>query len=110
MNGSWWLQTQLSTSIWPTVIWEPTLLLKFQEPPRGGAIRWEQALLVLYPGPGPQVTVTGTGLQGTQVLESGMGPSPNSRLVGVYKDLPNRRVPGVSSTQGSLPVWDGCAW
>ena len=93
------------------MIWEPTLLLKYQEPPRGGAIRWEQALLVLYPGPGPQVTVTGTGLQGTQVRESGMGPSRDSRLVGVYKDLPNRRVPGVTSTQGSLlPVWDGCAW
>ncbi|KAL6063121.1 hypothetical protein STEG23_037773 [Scotinomys teguina] len=50
------------------VIWEPTLLLKFQEPPPGGASCWEQALLVLYPGPGPQVTVSGAGLQGTQNL------------------------------------------
>lgn len=65
-------ETQLSPIF--AVIWEPQLLLKFQEPPPGGASRWEQALLVLYPGPGPQVTVTGAGLQGTQVPETGVGP------------------------------------
>ncbi|XP_075831541.1 muellerian-inhibiting factor [Microtus pennsylvanicus] len=66
------------------VIWEPTLLLKFQEPPRGGAIRWEQALLVLYPGPGPQVTVTGTGLQGTQNL----CPTRDTRYLVLVVDFP----------------------
>jgi hypothetical protein len=60
---------------------------------------------VLYPGPGPQVTVTGTGLRGTQVPETGMGPSPNSLLVEV---VPNGRVGGVRSTPGRLfPVWQG---
>ncbi|XP_042553227.1 muellerian-inhibiting factor [Dipodomys spectabilis] len=48
------------------VTWEPTLSLRFQEPPLGEASPMEQALLVLYPGPGPEVTVTGTGLQGIQ--------------------------------------------
>ncbi|XP_041525935.1 muellerian-inhibiting factor [Microtus oregoni] len=66
------------------VIWEPTLLLKFQEPPRGGAIRWEQALLVLYPGPGPQVTVTGTGLQCTQNL----CPTRDTRYLVLVVDFP----------------------
>ncbi|CAO2641374.1 Muellerian-inhibiting factor [Lemmus lemmus] len=66
------------------VIWEPMLLLKFQEPPRGGAIRWEQALLVLYPGPGPQVTVTGTGLQGTQNL----CPTRDTRYLVLAVDFP----------------------
>ncbi|XP_036874186.1 muellerian-inhibiting factor isoform X1 [Manis javanica] len=49
------------------VTWEPTPSLRFQEPPPGGA-RPELALLVLYPGPGPQVTVTGAGLLGAQNL------------------------------------------
>ncbi|XP_057628464.1 muellerian-inhibiting factor-like [Chionomys nivalis] len=66
------------------VMWEPTLLLKFQEPPRGGAIRWERALLVLYPGPGPQVTVTGTGLQGTQNL----CPTRDTRYLVLVVDIP----------------------
>ncbi|XP_038173644.1 muellerian-inhibiting factor [Arvicola amphibius] len=66
------------------VIWEPTLLLKFQEPPSGGAIRWEQALLVLYPGPGPQVTVIGTGLQGTQNL----CPTRDTRYLVLAVDFP----------------------
>ncbi|KAI4541460.1 hypothetical protein MG293_008602 [Ovis ammon polii] len=50
------------------VTWEPTPLLRFQEPPPGGASPPELALLVLYPGPGLEVTVTGAGLPGTQSL------------------------------------------
>nr|ATZ76151.1 anti-Mullerian hormone [Canis lupus familiaris] len=50
------------------VTWEPALSLKFQEPPPGGASPLELALLVLYPGPGPEVAVTGAGLPGTQNL------------------------------------------
>ncbi|KAM4887457.1 muellerian-inhibiting factor [Thomomys bottae] len=48
------------------VTWEPALSLRFQEPSLGEASPMEQALLVLYPGPGPEVTVTGAGLQGIQ--------------------------------------------
>ncbi|XP_050995643.1 muellerian-inhibiting factor [Acomys russatus] len=66
------------------VIWEPRLLLKFQEPPAGEARSWEQALLVLYPGPGPQVTVTGTGLQGTQNL----CPTRDTRYLVLAVDFP----------------------
>ncbi|XP_069901458.1 muellerian-inhibiting factor isoform X1 [Globicephala melas] len=54
----------------PTVLaavtWEPTPSLRFQEPPPGGASPEELALMVLYPGPGPEVTVTGAGLPGAQ--------------------------------------------
>ncbi|ELR61770.1 Muellerian-inhibiting factor [Bos mutus] len=50
------------------VTWEPTPLLRFQEPPPGGASPPELALLVVYPGPGLEVTVTGAGLPGTQSL------------------------------------------
>ena len=60
-----------------TVTWEPALSLKFQEPPPGGASPLELALLVLYPGPGPEVAVTGAGLPGTQVPGLGWGsPCP----------------------------------
>ncbi|XP_066199050.1 muellerian-inhibiting factor [Saccopteryx leptura] len=48
------------------VTWEPTPSLSFQEPPSGEISPGELALLVLYPGPGPEVTVTGAGLLGTQ--------------------------------------------
>ncbi|KAM8765090.1 muellerian-inhibiting factor [Rhynchonycteris naso] len=48
------------------VTWEPTPSLRFQEPPSGEISPEELALLVLYPGPGPEVTVTGAGLLGTQ--------------------------------------------
>ncbi|KAL2764146.1 muellerian-inhibiting factor preproprotein, partial [Daubentonia madagascariensis] len=41
------------------VTWEPTPSLRFQEPPPGEASPPELALLVLYPGHGPEVTVTG---------------------------------------------------
>ncbi|XP_012291262.2 muellerian-inhibiting factor [Aotus nancymaae] len=50
------------------VTWEPTPSLRFQEPPPGGAGPPELALLVLYPGPGPEVTVTRAGLLGSQSL------------------------------------------
>ncbi|XP_059948394.1 muellerian-inhibiting factor isoform X2 [Mesoplodon densirostris] len=50
------------------VTWEPTPSLRFQEPPPGGANPEELALMVLYPGPGPEVTVTGAGLPGAQSL------------------------------------------
>ncbi|XP_029772261.1 muellerian-inhibiting factor [Suricata suricatta] len=50
------------------VTWEPAPSLKFQEPPAGGDRSLELAVLVLYPGPGPEVTVTGAGLPGAQNL------------------------------------------
>ncbi|XP_008985195.4 muellerian-inhibiting factor isoform X2 [Callithrix jacchus] len=50
------------------VTWEPTPSLRFQEPPPGGAGPPELALLVLYPGPGPEVTVMRAGLLGSQSL------------------------------------------
>ncbi|XP_036168778.1 muellerian-inhibiting factor isoform X2 [Myotis myotis] len=50
------------------VTWEPTPSLRFQEPPSGEISPSEMALLVLYPGSGPEVTVTGAGLLGTQSL------------------------------------------
>lgn len=49
------------------VTWEPTPSLRFQEPPPGEISTPERALLVLYPGPGPEVTVMGAGLLDTQV-------------------------------------------
>lgn len=49
------------------VTWEPTPSLRFQEPPTGEISPLELALLVLYPGPGPEVTVMGAGLLGAQV-------------------------------------------
>uniref|UniRef100_A0A8D2DMI5 Muellerian-inhibiting factor n=1 Tax=Sciurus vulgaris TaxID=55149 RepID=A0A8D2DMI5_SCIVU len=49
------------------VTWEPAPSLRFQEPPAGASPQ-EQALLVLYPGPGPEVTVAGAGLPGAQGL------------------------------------------
>ncbi|XP_005083342.1 muellerian-inhibiting factor isoform X1 [Mesocricetus auratus] len=85
--GAWLGETggqQLLVLHLAEVIWEPTLLLKFQEPPHGGASRWEQALLVLYPGPGPQVTVTGAGLQGTQSL----CPTRDTRYLVLAVDFP----------------------
>ncbi|XP_021504525.1 muellerian-inhibiting factor [Meriones unguiculatus] len=72
------------------VLWEPTLLLKFQAPPPGEARPWEQALLVLYPGPGPQVTVTGAGLQGPQSL----CPTPDTRFLVLAVDFPERAWSG----------------
>lgn len=63
------------------VMWEPTLSLRFQEPPPGESPP-ELALLVLYPGPGPEVTVTGAGLLGTQVL-------------GLYRGLPQPQEPSL---------------
>lgn len=67
-----WLRCLPSSLVLAAVTWEPTPLLRFQEPPPGGASPPELALLVLYPGPGLEVTVTGAGLPGTQVPGSGM--------------------------------------
>ncbi|KAB0391916.1 hypothetical protein E2I00_002134, partial [Balaenoptera physalus] len=47
--------------------WGPRDLATFAEPPPGGASPEELALMVLYPGPGPEITVTGAGLPGAQV-------------------------------------------
>ncbi|XP_008835330.1 muellerian-inhibiting factor [Nannospalax galili] len=66
------------------VTWEPTLLLRFQEPPPRTANPGEQALLVLYPGHGPEVTVTGAGLQGTQSL----CPTGDTRYLVLAVDTP----------------------
>ena len=91
------------------MIWEPKLLLKFQQPPPGGASRWEQALLVLYPGPGPQVTVTGAGLQGTQVPETAWAHPPTALWLKAGGEVvPNgSRLVGLEYTWESVPSRDG---
>ncbi|XP_053436969.1 muellerian-inhibiting factor isoform X2 [Nycticebus coucang] len=66
------------------VIWEPILSLRFQEPPLGGAGPPELALLVLYTGRGPEVTVAGAGLPGTQSL----CPSRDTRYLALALDRP----------------------
>uniref|UniRef100_A0A2R8ZH40 TGF-beta family profile domain-containing protein n=1 Tax=Pan paniscus TaxID=9597 RepID=A0A2R8ZH40_PANPA len=66
------------------VTWEPTPSLRFQEPPPGGAGPPELALLVLYPGPGPEVTVTRAGLPGAQSL----CPSRDTRYLVLAVDRP----------------------
>ncbi|XP_069353993.1 muellerian-inhibiting factor [Eulemur rufifrons] len=66
------------------VTWEPTPSLRFQEPPPGGASPPELALLVLYPGHGPEVTVTGAGLLGAQSL----CPSRDTRYLALVLDRP----------------------
>ena len=80
------------------VTWEPTPSLRFQEPPPGQSPP-ELALLVLYPGPGPEVTVTGAGLLGTQVL-------------GLCRALPQPQEPSPVAGEGGgffvfffLTVW-----
>ncbi|XP_074240937.1 muellerian-inhibiting factor isoform X1 [Saimiri boliviensis] len=65
------------------VTWEPTPSLRFQEPPPGGASPPELALLVLYPGPGPEVTVTRAGLLGSQVPGVSWGTFPEAAGVWV---------------------------
>ncbi|XP_046494283.1 muellerian-inhibiting factor [Equus quagga] len=78
------------------VMWEPTPSLRFQEPPSGGASPPEPALLVLYAGPGPKVTVTGAGLPGAQSL----CPSPDTRYLALAVDHPAWawRHPGLTLT------------
>ncbi|XP_011286375.3 muellerian-inhibiting factor [Felis catus] len=78
------------------VTWEPTPSLKFQEPPPGGAGPLELAMLVLYPGPGPEVTVTGAGLPGTQSLCQ----SRDTRYLVLAVDHPEGawRSPGLTLT------------
>ncbi|XP_037680069.1 muellerian-inhibiting factor [Choloepus didactylus] len=66
------------------VVWEPTPALRFQEPPPGAAGHPELALLVLYPGPGPEVTVTGAGLPSAQSL----CPSGDTRYLALAVDHP----------------------
>ncbi|XP_004441480.1 PREDICTED: muellerian-inhibiting factor [Ceratotherium simum simum] len=78
------------------VTWEPTPSLRFQQPPPGGAGPLEPALLVLYPGPGPEVTVIGAGLQGAQ----GLCPSRDTRYLALAVDRPAGawRGPGLALT------------
>lgn len=66
------------------VTWEPTPSLRFQEPPPGEISSPELALLVLYPGPGPEVTVTGAGLPSAQSLCL----SGNTRYLALAMDHP----------------------
>ncbi|KAM6167777.1 muellerian-inhibiting factor [Erethizon dorsatum] len=68
------------------VMWDPTPSLRFQEPPPGAATPWEQAVLVLYPGPGPEVTVTGAGLPTAQSLCL----TPDTRYLVLVVDRPER--------------------
>uniref|UniRef100_A0A8C2V7H6 Muellerian-inhibiting factor n=1 Tax=Chinchilla lanigera TaxID=34839 RepID=A0A8C2V7H6_CHILA len=68
------------------VMWDPTPSLRFQEPPPGAASPLEQAVLVLYPGPGPEVTVTGAGLPAAQSL----CPTPDTRYLVLVVDHPER--------------------
>ncbi|XP_054984633.1 muellerian-inhibiting factor [Sorex araneus] len=67
------------------VTWDPAPALRFQEPPLGAASPPELALLVLYPGPGPEVTVTGAGLRGTQKL----CPSGDTRYLALALERPS---------------------
>ncbi|XP_004689435.1 PREDICTED: muellerian-inhibiting factor [Condylura cristata] len=78
------------------VTWKPTPSLRFQEPPPGGPSSPELALLVLYPGPSPEVTVTGAGLPGTQSL----CPSLDTRYLALVVDHPAEawRGPGLTLT------------
>lgn len=65
------------------VTWEPAPSLRFQEPPPGEISSPELALLVLYPGPGPEVTVTGAGLPSAQVTGwRGISPPPGALTQG----------------------------
>uniref|UniRef100_A0A8C5LDF7 Muellerian-inhibiting factor n=1 Tax=Jaculus jaculus TaxID=51337 RepID=A0A8C5LDF7_JACJA len=82
------------------VTWEPTLLLRFQEPSPGGASPGAQALLVVYPGPGPAVAVTGAGLRGVQSL----CPIRDTRFLAMVVDHPEEAWsrPGLTLTLQSL--------
>ncbi|XP_007641448.2 muellerian-inhibiting factor isoform X1 [Cricetulus griseus] len=106
--GAWLGETggqQLLVLHLAEVKWEPTLLLKFQEPPHGGDSSWEQALLVLYPGPGPQVTVTGAGLQGTQNL----CPTRDTRYLVLAVDSPAGAWSGPGLALTLQPLREGAA-
>ncbi|XP_026270517.2 muellerian-inhibiting factor, partial [Urocitellus parryii] len=84
------------------VTWEPVPSLRFQEPP-GGASPHEQALLVLYPGPGPEVTVTGAGLPGAQ----GLCPTHNTRYLVLAVDRPAEAWSSSGLTLTLRPHGDG---
>lgn len=106
--GAWLGETggqQLLVLHLAEVKWEPTLLLKFQEPPHGGDSSWEQALLVLYPGPGPQVTVTGAGLQATQNL----CPTRDTRYLVLAVDSPAGAWSGPGLALTLQPLREGAA-
>ncbi|XP_004632990.1 muellerian-inhibiting factor [Octodon degus] len=68
------------------VMWSSTPSLRFQEPPPGAASPPEQAVMVLYPGPGPEVTVTGAGLTAAQSLCR----TPDTRYLVLVVDHPER--------------------
>uniref|UniRef100_A0A0P6JH04 Muellerian-inhibiting factor n=1 Tax=Heterocephalus glaber TaxID=10181 RepID=A0A0P6JH04_HETGA len=85
------------------VTWDPTPLLRFQEPPPGAAIPQEQALLVLYPGPGPEVTVTGAGLPAAQRL----CPTPDTRYLALAVDHPEGAWHGPGLSLTLQPCGDG---
>uniref|UniRef100_A0A671ELF4 Muellerian-inhibiting factor n=1 Tax=Rhinolophus ferrumequinum TaxID=59479 RepID=A0A671ELF4_RHIFE len=78
------------------VTWEPAPSLRFQEPPPGEISSPELALLVLYPGPGPEVTVTGAGLPSAQSLCL----SGDTRYLALAVDHPTGawRGPGLALT------------
>ncbi|KAG8519151.1 Muellerian-inhibiting factor [Galemys pyrenaicus] len=78
------------------VTWKPTPSLRFQEPPPGEPSPPELALLVLYPGPGPEGTITVAGLPGTQSL----CPSRDSRYLVLVVDRSAEawRGPGLTLT------------
>ncbi|XP_055104651.1 muellerian-inhibiting factor [Symphalangus syndactylus] len=85
------------------VTWEPTPSLRFQEPPPGGAGPPELALLVLYPGPGPEVTVTRAGLPGAQSL----CPSRDTRYLALAVDRPSGAWRGSGLTLTLQPRGEG---
>ncbi|KFO28874.1 Muellerian-inhibiting factor [Fukomys damarensis] len=85
------------------VTWDPTPLLRFQEPPSGAVIPQEQALLVLYPGPGPEVTVTGAGLPAAQRL----CPTPDTRYLALAVDHPEGAWHGPGLALTLQPHGDG---
>ncbi|XP_076977369.1 muellerian-inhibiting factor [Tamandua tetradactyla] len=85
------------------VAWEPTPMLRFQEPPPGEASPPEMALLVLYPGPGPEVTVTGAGLPEAQSL----CPSRDTRYLVLHVEHPAGAWHGSGLALSLRPREDG---
>ncbi|XP_003460893.1 muellerian-inhibiting factor [Cavia porcellus] len=85
------------------VTWDPTPLLRFQEPPLGAANLPEQAVLVLYPGPGPEVTVTGAELLAAQSL----CPTADTRYLVLVVDRPERAWLGAGLALTLQPHGDG---
>lgn len=95
-----------------TVTWEPTPSLKFQEPPPEEISPLELALLVLYPGPGPEITVTGAGLPGSQVSALSGISLPSGALThgrgggrGFKGSTMKGKAPGVQGGTLTLKGW-----